>query len=318
MANRKNAAVICAKGIGDGLLMMIAAAKLCNAGYAVDIFHPSKDLLAPLFPRQYHWLSFSQYNPSFYGLTILQNDHGENAWKLIEMRKKGILDNLKIFFPKKSLAFTLEDYLFDPQKSAAENIVAGMRKILHFTTEDKDNHLIRPSGSFRKQLQRIIIHPTSADKSKNWLPLQFFLLAAQLEKKGFSPVFTVSSEEAPVWRKFLQNSFSLLSFPDLSKLAAYLYESGFFIGNDSGIGHLASNLGIPTLTICGNRKISKIWRPDWSLSEIVQIPFPLPNFKGINMRIRERFWPIFIPVSKVQKKFKILQSRAYAQISSSH
>ena len=95
-------------------------------------------------------------------------------------------------------------------------------------------------------------------------------------------------------------------FKSLKEVAAFLYESGYLIGNDSGLGHLASNLNIPTLTISGNPKRVRLWRPDWALNHVVTIPFPLPNFKGIRMRVRENFWQHFIPVARTLKAFRKL------------
>ena len=68
-----------------------------------------------------------------------------------------------------------------------------------------------------------------------------------------------------------------------------------------------------TLTISGNPKRVRLWRPDWGHGKVVTIPFPLPNFKGINFRIRENHWQNFVPVSRVFKSFLELadESRRY-------
>ncbi len=73
---------------------------------------------------------------------------------------------------------------------------------------------------------------------------KFLKVAAWLSREGYDPVFTVAPYEQSEWSGPL--------FPQLEDLASFLYESGAFLGNDSGTGHLASLLKIPHLIIPGN------------------------------------------------------------------
>ncbi len=81
-------------------------------------------------------------------------------------------------------------------------------------------------------------------------------VAAWLKQEGYDPVFTVSPSEAPEWG-------SSPLFPTLGDLASFLYESGAFLGNDSGTAHLASLLEIPHLIIAGNGLQMPLWRTGW-------------------------------------------------------
>ncbi|MFX0139468.1 MAG: glycosyltransferase family 9 protein, partial [Candidatus Hodarchaeota archaeon] len=137
----------------------------------------------------------------------------------------------------------------------------------------------------------------------NWNPLKYLHLAIKLKKEGWEVSFIVSPQERKEWLHVLNQGFLLPKFTNLQEIAEYLYESAFLIGNDSGIGHLASNLKIPTLTISGNPKRVRLWRPDFFLGNIVTISFPLPNFKGIHFRFREKYWHHFISVSQICKAF---------------
>ena len=114
----------------------------------------------------------------------------------------------------------------------------------------------------------------------------------------------MSPQERHEWES--EKELEILHTPCLKTLATYLYESGFFIGNDSGLGHLASNLKIPTLTIAGNAKQIKLWRPDWSLGQVVTPLFLLPNFKGLHLSLRDNFWQHFIPIRRTIKAFQKL------------
>ena len=94
-------------------------------------------------------------------------------------------------------------------------------------------------------------------------------------------------------------------FANLSELAVFVCESGYMVGNDSGIGHLASNFGLPTLTICRSYQNALFWRPAWTIGEVIT-PSPwIPNLKGL--RWRDRHWKKWISVNKALKGFHRLE-----------
>jgi hypothetical protein len=90
-------------------------------------------------------------------------------------------------------------------------------------------------------------------------------------------------------------------FSGLSELAAFVCESGYMIGNDSGIGHLASCLGLPTVTICRNEQSVRFWRPAWAPGRIITPSKWIPNVKGL--RLRDKHWKKWISVNKVFDEF---------------
>lgn len=301
----KKAALLCASGIGDGLLMMIGAHHLKLAGYTPTIFHDAAKDLSLLFESD----TFIPHVPledlesilNQYDQVIVENDNSERAWHLFRLRKKGKLKHVKIFFPTDSENIKEGDFLFDSKLPLATNLSLACQEILG-TPDTKENDLPLPNNKiFKKYPKRIIIHPTSNDPKRNWKQKQFFSLARKLEKEGFSVVFCVSPSERKYWEGI--EEVSLPKFNSLKEVKDYIYESGFLIGNDSGLGHLASNLGIPTLTISGNPKRVRLWRPSWALGKVATTSFPLPNFKGINLRIRENCWQNFVSVSRVYQTF---------------
>ena len=248
----KRAAVLCASGIGDGLLMMIAAHHLKKSGYTVTIFHHASEALSLLFDHA-HLLPYpplEQLHSTLksFDRILVQNDHSEKAYHLFKHRKS--IPQLSFFFPSPSPHFQEGDYLFDPHIPVATNLAKGCEKLLG-TSPLKDNALTIPVGkTYRKYPKRIVIHPTSNDPKRNWSPPQFFKLSQLLENEGYTLSFCVAPYEHKNW-EHLKN---VPKFQSLQEVAAYIYESGYLIGNDSGLGHLASNLNIPTLTISGNLK----------------------------------------------------------------
>ncbi|MDN3508630.1 MAG: glycosyltransferase family 9 protein [Candidatus Neptunochlamydia sp.] len=308
----KKAALLCASGIGDGLLMMIGAHHLKLAGYLPTIFHDAAKDLSLLFESD----TFIPHVPfedlentlNRYDQVIVENDNSERAWYLFRLRNKGRLKHMTFFFPTDSKNMKEGDFLFNPKLSVAINLSLACQKTLG-TPDTKENDLTLPKDKiFKKYPKRIIIHPTSNDPKKNWKQKQFLSLAKKLQKEEFSIVFCVSPIERKYWEGI--EGISLPKFSSLKEVKEYIYESGFLIGNDSGLGHLASNLGIPTLTVSGNPKQMRLWRPDWTLGKVATLPFPLPNFKGINLRTRENFWQNFVSVSRVYQTFIELASES--------
>ena len=301
----KRAMLLCASGIGDGLLMMIVAYHLKLANYRPTIFHDSAQLLSPLFQSYsfYPHVPFKDLETLInqYERVIVENDHSPRALHIFKLREKISLKHVTIFFPTYSIHIKQGDFLFNPKCTVATNLAIACQKIFG-TPNTKKNDLTLPADKrFKKYPKRVIIHPTSNDPKRNWKQTQFIALAKKLKQRGFSVAFCIHPKERSTWEGI--DEIFVPQFSHLHEIKDYIYESGFLIGNDSGLGHLASNLNIPTLTIAGNPKRIRLWRPDWLAGKVVTIPFPLPNFKGINFCIRDNYWQNFIHVSKVYNTF---------------
>jgi ADP-heptose:LPS heptosyltransferase len=95
---------------------------------------------------------------------------------------------------------------------------------------------------------RIVIHPFSGSQRKNW-PLHYFrALACRLPL----PVeWSAGPEEA------LDGA---TRFDNLLDLAGWLAGAELYIGNDSGITHLAAATGTPTLALFGPTA-PNLWAP---------------------------------------------------------
>lgn len=277
--------------------MMIAHHQLQQARYETTLYHEKADLLIPLFPNRKICFPEESLDAD---LILVLNDNSKRAWELLRNRRK--YPALRFLFPTPCKAMQPQDYLFDSKTPVATNLQNALSHILQKKV-GRENGIALPQGTFRKNKKQIVIHPTSADIKRNWLPKQFVELARRLQKKGFTISFATSPDERPYWEFVEEEGISLPYFANLHETAAHIYESGALIGNDSGIGHLASNLGIPTFTISGNKKRVLLWRPDFTINEIATLPFPLPNFKGMGFRMRENCWQAFLPVRVVTKKF---------------
>lgn len=307
------AAVICSQGIGDGLLMMVASHRLFSNGYDVTTFHNSLDQLSCWFPSHKFQKKSSLYPVeeilSSYDLIVLQNDNSDLAFSIITLYKQGKLHNLSVFYagysPSKHLSLTSWDRVFNLSRPIVDNIAEAIASVLQSKQISKNNGIVPPKEySYKKNPKRVLIHPTTTEAKKTWQPNKFLSIARSLKNEGYEVVFCVHPNEREEWKYRILEEFPLPLFPTLADLSSYIYESGYIIGNDSGPGHLASNLQIPSIIVSGCYKHIAFWRPSWFSGGIVIPPSWIPNVKGL--RLRENKWQHFISSRKVLSHFHAL------------
>ena len=291
-------AIISARGLGDGILSMIIAHHLQQNDYSVTVFHDFLTQLREWFPQQTILnyppeIKLETTNPEqireiFQDFNLIISTDGAPLFPYREI----LGDKYKIFY----------EHEFNKRQTVAVNFMTICTEFFHLTNVSLTNGITVPAIlQPRKFRQRIIIHPTSSCDTKNWLPEKFLRLARKLQQKGFEPIFVVSPNERPDWLWVKSYGFALPYFANLDRLARYIVESGYMIGNDSGIGHLASNLGVPTLSLFSRKSLAKLWRPNWTVGGIVTPGFQLP---GAPLRIK--YWKKFLTVRRVRAAFNKL------------
>ncbi len=281
------ALIIPAKGIGDALLMMIASHRLLQEGYQVYTQHQGLEELKEWFPDH----KFS-HEENTYDLVIVEND---NSSKIGEFRKK-FGEKLSIFYPtynpQKHPPLSSLDQVFDHEKPMADNIAYAIARILKSRHISKNNGIVPLAGlTHQAYKKRVLIHPASSSLDKNWLKKSYLNLSKKLKKRGFEPLFVLAPHERNEWPE------ETPLFPTLSDLAKTVYESAFAIGNDSLIGHLASNFHIPTLIIASCPKRMQLWRPGWLLGAVLTPPPWIPR------PLRKKYWKNLISPNRVLESF---------------
>ncbi|MFH1888152.1 MAG: glycosyltransferase family 9 protein [Pseudomonadota bacterium] len=101
---------------------------------------------------------------------------------------------------------------------------------------------------------RIVLHPGAGSPRKRWHLDRFLDLFQLLQSRGQSPVFVLGPAETCLWEKLTAAGVDrdcLVLPSDVGGLARLLREAGGFVGNDSGVAHLAGFLGVPTVTVFG-------------------------------------------------------------------
>ncbi|HEV8587389.1 MAG TPA: glycosyltransferase family 9 protein [Pyrinomonadaceae bacterium] len=128
-----------------------------------------------------------------------------------------------------------------------------------------------------------LIHPTAAFDTKQWATEKFLRVTEELIDRGLIPIVIVSPQETANLSAFTTPSsprvvgLANLSLPEVTALASRVR---LFVGNDSGIAHIAAAAGAPSVVIFGSSNRSH-WRP-WTTqpSEIVFAEMPCQPCHG--------------------------------------
>jgi ADP-heptose:LPS heptosyltransferase len=146
--------------------------------------------------------------------------------------------------------------------------ISGLNPRLYLKKIDQDwgTKFWRSRGLTPEERSKVIIlHPGSGSKKKVWPPERFLRLAQILKDQFDSRILILFG---PAEGKEVEGVFEGMDFKtfvqvkgfSLLELASVMQGCRLFIGNDSGISHLASALEIPTIAIFGPTD-PRIWSP---------------------------------------------------------
>jgi heptosyltransferase III len=108
-----------------------------------------------------------------------------------------------------------------------------------------------------------LMHPAAAFATKQWATESFARTVEFLSLKGLRTVAVAARHERAVLENLQRSSpVPVLTFDDLSlpEIAALAARAEVFVGNDSGIAHIAAAVQTPTVVIFGSSNINH-WRP---------------------------------------------------------
>jgi len=157
----------------------------------------------------------------------------------------------------------LRRYGFPPVEKAPKLFLSDMDK-------DWGKKFCRVKGLTEEERSgAIVIHPGSGSKKKLWPLEQFSELVRYFQKHSDSRLFIVlGPAEGPEVEKAFEGmewelgvaAPLLIKGLSLLELASIIEGCRLFVGNDSGITHMAAALGLPTIAIFGPSD-PKIWAP---------------------------------------------------------
>jgi heptosyltransferase-2 len=178
-------------------------------------------------------------------------------------------------------------YLHDPGNTVVRNIEKiGVKKVIQGSPLVTDCHAVdhllkplqeleifrenaRPSIEIEDEKLRLegrnwlnsqhlhapvlAIHPGSGSTSKNWPPARFIDLYHRIQERGWNAFFILGEADRQVADVIFEQlpDAPILSECRLSKVAAVLSACNSYLGNDSGITHLAAALDIPVVSLFG-------------------------------------------------------------------
>lgn len=292
-------AIFSCLGLGDGLIASVLANNLVIHGAKVTLFHPFLKSLQTWFPH----IQMEPFPPNleefdrFFLIFERSPWMGDVLSQLLERFRSQTTVLNPIATPNRDYPFW-EEGRFDGRVTFVENLYRFCRDILKLESPTKENGIVIPTDvTPRKYLKRVVIHPTSSRAGKNWTKEKFLKVADGLSQEGMEPVFIVSPQEKADWPM-------APLFKDLNETARFVCESGYMLGNDSGISHLASNFGLPTLTLCRNQRTADFWHPIWSPNKALLPSKWLPNIKWL--RWRDLYWQKGISTQRVLRQFRKL------------
>ena len=96
----------------------------------------------------------------------------------------------------------------------------------------------------------VLIHSGAAQRARVWPLERFQFLAAQLRQNQCTVQVICDPAQRDWW---ISRGESVVAPASISELIAVIDRAGLFVGNDSGPGHLAAIMGVPTFTLFGNQ-----------------------------------------------------------------
>ena len=131
------------------------------------------------------------------------------------------------------------------------------------------------------------LHPGSGSPKKNWPADRYAALASDLEQGGeWAPLFIFGDADAAIEDeiKRIAPESRRLSNLSLIELSAVLSECAAYVGNDSGVTHLAAGLGLPVVALFGPTDPA-IWKPSGCRVSVIKAR---PDFGDLTVeRVRE-------------------------------
>lgn len=109
----------------------------------------------------------------------------------------------------------------------------------------------------------VLMHPAAAFDTKQWAAENFARVAEFLHDRGLGTVAVAAPGEQGVLEALTAHSripiitFDSLTLPEITALAS---QARMFVGNDSGIAHMAAAVGTPAVVVFGSSNRAH-WRP---------------------------------------------------------
>ena len=147
---------------------------------------------------------------------------------------------------------------------------------LAISGNDRVPRLRLPDADLAVAPGTVALHPGSGDRKKNWPKERFEELAGRLKSEGCDVRWVLGHAEEELVLPAGSREWRNVRLPEL---AARLSACRLFVGNDSGIAHLAAAVGCPTVTLFGDSD-PDVWAPCGVNVVVVRAPGTLASLSG--------------------------------------
>lgn len=106
----------------------------------------------------------------------------------------------------------------------------------------------------------LLVHPGSGSPAKNWPIEHFAALAALVRRQGIATLWLAGPADVDTRWSALREDDIILPPLDLTTLAGVAVAARGFVGNDSGVAHLAAGVGVPSAIVYGPTRAAR-WLP---------------------------------------------------------
>ena len=138
----------------------------------------------------------------------------------------------------------------------------------------------------------VAVHPGSGGVHKCWPLKNFCRLGALLADRGYQVVFVIGPAEQERWPEEtiaqVRAQVPILHDLSLEELAGVLGCCAAYVGNDSGVSHLAAALGVATVAVFGPSQ-PRHWRPLGHKVRLCQgaEPEPWPTVEEVLAKVED-------------------------------
>jgi ADP-heptose:LPS heptosyltransferase len=235
--------------------------------YADDVFSVDQKGMASFFIRGGDLdFTLSEFFKTFNLIVVFGKDGGGTVTENLKRVSGGRIYSINSFPPWDEKVHMIDHLLKQFNEHGIPS--SGSNPRLYLKTSDREwarNFWENRGVSPGERSKVFILHPGSGSKKKVWPLDRFLTLARILQDCLRSKVLIVlGPAEGPDVRKAFETTGP--SSPVVAKgltllqLASVMDGCWFFVGNDSGISHLAAGLGLPTLAIFGPTD-QRVWSP---------------------------------------------------------
>jgi len=180
-------------------------------------------------------------------------------------------------------------HLLDPRppRNHCSHILEHLMTIFNGNNKEiSDNTEIYNLNKTRRELsvlskkngKKLVMHPGSGSISKNW-PIDRYLSVAERMRMHVTFLLGPAEIERSPVKNIPESNYAIICPENIGKLSSMLAEASLYIGNDSGVSHLASFCGTPSIVLFGPTDPT-IWRPLGS--NVTVISSPDGNINGIS------------------------------------